>query len=76
MDLLEVGEIAELEDGKEFICIAKKELNGRSYVYLMSNYKPLEVRFATQYIENGELKIMIVESHEEKVKLLSLFGQN
>lgn len=42
-------------------------------MYLVSNFKPLEVRFACQQIENEKLVFDIVTSIEEKEKVLSLF---
>lgn len=73
MELLETGEIATLEENKEFICLAAKELNGSNYVYLISNYKPLEVRFCKQYIDNGVLKMDIITDPDLKKELLNLF---
>ena len=73
MEFLEIGEIATLEENKEFICLAAKELNGSNYVYLISNYKPLEVRFCKQYIDNGVLKMDIITDPDLKKELLNLF---
>ena len=73
MELLETGEIATVEENKEFICLAAKELNGSNYVYLISNYKPLEVRFCKQYIDNGVLKMDIITDPDLKKELLNLF---
>ncbi len=73
MEFLEIGEIATLEENKEFICLAAKNLNGNNYVYLISNYKPLEVRFCRQYIDNGVLKMDIITDPNLKKELLELF---
>ena len=70
MEFLEIGEIATLEENNEFICLAAKNLNGNNYVYLISNYKPLEVR---QYIDNGVLKMDIITDPNLKKELLELF---
>ena len=43
---------------------------------LVSNYKPLEVRFAKQTIVNGELLLEIVEDQELKEHLLEAFQKH
>lgn len=73
MEKLEFGETAVLENGKEFICFKTLSEDGVDYVYLVSNYKPLEVRFAKQTIVNGELLLEIVEDQELKEHLLEAF---
>lgn len=73
MEKLEFGETAVLENGKEFICFASLEENGIDYVYLVSNYKPLEVRFAKQTLVNGELLLDIVQDPQLKQHLFELF---
>lgn len=73
MEFLEPGEIATLEENKEFICLATKNFNGNNYVYLISNYKPLEVRFCRQYIDNRVLKMDIITDPNLKKELLELF---
>ena len=73
MEKLEFGETAVLEDGKEFICFKTLTEEGIDYVYLVSNYKPVEVRFAKQTIVNGELLLEIVEDQDLKEHLLKSF---
>lgn len=73
MEKLEFGETAVLENGKEFICFKTLTEDGVDYVYLMSNYKPLEVRFAKQIIVNGELLLEIIEDQELKEHLFAAF---
>ena len=51
---LEIGELITLENNKEYICIKKTTFEGKDYVYLVSNFKPLEIRFAEESIENKE----------------------
>jgi len=75
MEKLEFGETAVLENGKEYVCFSQIEENGTDYVYLVSNFKPLEVRFAKQVIINGDLQLEIVEDQFLKEHLLELFKQ-
>ena len=63
---IEKGEIIKLSNDKEYICCATTNDNGIDYVYLMSNFKPLEIKFAKQRIVEGEIEITIVNNHEEK----------
>ena len=73
MEKLEFGETAVLEDGTEYVCFARLEENGEDYVYLVSNFKPLKVRFAKQNLVDGELRLEIVHDQEIKQHLLELF---
>lgn len=73
MEKLEFGETAVLEDGTEYVCFARLEENGNDYVYLVSNFKPLKVRFAKQNIVDGELRLDIIQNQELKQHLLELF---
>ena len=73
MEKLEFGEVAVLEDGKEYICFASLNENGVDYVYLVSNFKPLEVRFAKQVLTNGGLQLEIVEDQNLKMHLYEMF---
>ena len=73
MEKLMFGETAVLENGKEYVCFASLEENGESYVYLVSNFKPVEVRFAKQILINGVLQLEIVQDPNLKQHLLELF---
>ena len=73
MDKLQIGETAVLENGKEYMCFFETEDNGNSYAYLMTKQKPIEIVFAKQIINSGELLLEIVEEQKEKEQLLSIF---
>lgn len=75
LEKLKFGETAVLEDGKEYICFSQLEENGNDYVYLVSSFKPVEVRFAKQKINNGNLELEIIANQEEKEHLLKLFKE-
>lgn len=76
MEKLELGETAILENGKEYICFSAIEENGIDYVYLLSNFKPLEVKFAKQKINNGNLELEIIENPKEKQYVYELFQKS
>lgn len=76
MEKLKFGEVAVLENNKEYVVFSQIEHNGIDYVYLMSNFKPLEVRFAKQIMDGNDLKLDIVSDQKEKEMLLELFKNN
>lgn len=73
---IQTGEIITLSNNKEYICCATASENDVDYVYLMSNFKPLEIKFARQKIVDGEVEVTIVGSPEEKQKVLKLFQES
>lgn len=75
MDRIELGETIELETGKEYICFARVAEGGEDYVFLMSNFKPLEIRFARELLRDGELLIEIVSDPALKQRLYERFQQ-
>lgn len=72
---IEVGETIVLDNGKEYTCYFKVEENNIDYLYLISNTKPVEIKFAKQTIKEDKLEVMIIEKKEEKVKIFELFKQ-
>ena len=69
---MNAGEIISLENGKEYIIFSKIEEKGVNYLYLMSNFKPIEIMFA---IEKYDSKIEIIGDPELKEKVLNLLKQ-
>ena len=69
---IETGEIITLDNNKEYICFSTLNHEGKDYVYLMSNFKPIEIMFA---IEKYDSKIEIIGDPELKEKVLNLFKQ-
>lgn len=72
---IETGEIITLSNNKEYICFSTLTDNGIDYLYLMSNFKPLEIRFAIQKIVNNEIVIEIINDFNEKQRILKLFQE-
>lgn len=68
-----VGELITLSNNKEYICFDTITYNGIDYVYLMSNFKPLEIKFGVQVISNGQINIKIINNQNEKQMVLKLF---
>ena len=54
---IEAGELITLSNNKEYVCFSTLEDNGVDYVYLMSNFKPLEIRFGIQKIVDNRFYI-------------------
>lgn len=75
MDKLKFGETAVLENAKEYICFASLKEDGVDYVYLVSNFKPLEVRFAKQILTNDILQLEIIQDMQLKQHLYELFKE-
>ena len=42
----------------------------------MSNFKPLEIKFGEQTIDDGEVNIRIINDQNEKQMVLNLFQNN
>ena len=76
MNKLKVGEMAILDNGEEYICVGQMNENKNDYVFLMSNFKPLKIRFAAQTIEENNLQLNIVNDKETKNHLFEIFKDN
>ena len=72
---LETGEIITLDNNKEYICCSTFSDAGIDYVFLMSNFKPLEIRFAKQRLVDDEVEITIIADENEKQRVLELFSK-
>ncbi len=75
IEKIKFGEIVEIEDGKEYICYCQFQEGDNDYVFLVSNFKPVEVRFAKQEIRNNQLQFDFVSDQQEKLHLLEVFQQ-
>lgn len=67
------GEVIKLSNNKEYICVKTIVIEGKDYLILMGNFRPLEIKFAEQILDGTKINIRIVENQEEKVKLLEIF---
>lgn len=75
MEKIDMGEGVVLENGKEYVCFSRIVEGENDYVYLISNFKPVEIRFAKQIEKNGEVELTIIGNKEEKKKIYELFQQ-
>ena len=65
------GDLILLENDKQYVCFEKAISNGIEYLFLMSNFKPLEIRFAKVI---GEDELEIIYDPEEKERVFKLFN--
>ncbi len=75
MEKLKVGEVAILDDGREFICFDCLEEDGINYAYLISNFKPLEVKFVIQKQSNEGLELEVIKEKNKKEYLYKIFQE-
>ena len=75
MEKLVAGDLATLNGDKEFIVFAQTMHKGEDYVYLMSNFTPLEIMFAKQIVNGNDVDLQVVTNQEEKKELLKIFLQ-
>ena len=64
------GEIIELDD-KEYIIYSIIQDGEKYYYYLMSNFKPIDMKFATDGDEEGTMNVVVEE--QEKLRVFDLF---
>lgn len=67
------GDIITLDDEKEYVCYGRIEDKKNTYLYLMSNSEPLEIRFAKEIIEGNDVFCEIIYEQDEKEYVLELF---
>lgn len=72
--MLETGQIVKLNDDKEFIVVNILELHNLRYVFLISNFKPLEIVIAAEKISNGNIILEEVKNNEELDYILNKFA--
>lgn len=72
--MIQVGEQVKLSDDREYIVVNRMNLHNLSYVYLVTNSKPLEIMIATEKIVNGEIVLEEVKDNEELDYVLSRFS--
>lgn len=72
--MLEVGEIVKLDNDKEYIVVNTMFLHNIKYVFLVSNFKPLEIVVATEKIKDENIVLEEVKDNTELDYILSQFA--
>ena len=72
--MLEIGEIVKLYDDKEYIVVNIMNLHNIRYVFLISNFKPLEIVVATEKIKGEDIVLEEVKDNTELDYVLSQFA--
>lgn len=72
--MLEIGEIVKLNDDKEFIVLNIINLHNVRYVFLISNFKPIEIVIATEKIKDENIVLEEVKDNNELDYILSQFA--
>lgn len=72
--MINIGDLINLNDGKQYIVVNKMTLHNISYVYLMTSSKPVEIVIATEVNKNGEYKLEEIKDNDELDYILSKFA--
>lgn len=72
--MLEIGEIVKLNDNKEFIVVNIINLHNVRYVFLISNFRPIEIVIATEKIKDENIVLEEVKDNNELDYILSQFA--
>lgn len=70
---LENGEVITLEDEKEYIVFNSILKEGVNYVFLISNFKPVEICFAKEIIDGENISLEIINDQKQKKELMKYF---
>ena len=73
-NMLEVGEIVKLDNDKEYIVVNIMNLHNIRYVFLISNFKPLDIVIATEKIKDEDIVLEEVKDNTELDYILSQFA--
>ena len=69
------GEVVEF-NGKEYVCFKIIEDDSDIYAYFITKIKPVEIKFTKELIDNGEVKLDILNDPYDKEKALELLQKN
>lgn len=76
MSKVKSGELITLENGEEYNCVSAIVEEGTRYLYLITNKRPIKVKFAKQSVNKNDSLITLIGRKEEKEKVLKLFQGN
>lgn len=70
---IEKGEIITLTDNREYACLSViTSEDGKKFLYLMATSEPIDFCFAEETLVDDKVKMRIVGSRDEKIKLFDL----
>lgn len=72
--MLEVGQIVNLSDNKEYIVVNVMNLHNIRYVFLISNFKPLDIVIAVEKIKEENIVLEEIKDNNELDYVLSQFA--
>lgn len=72
--MLEIGEIVKLSNDKEYIVVNTMNLHNIRYVFLISNFKPLDIVIGTEKIIDEDIVVDEVKDNNELDYVLSQFA--
>lgn len=72
--MLEVGEIVKLSNDKEYIVVNTMSLHNVRYVFLISNFKPLDIVIGTEKIIDEDIVVEEVKDNNELDYVVSQFA--
>jgi len=72
--MLEIGEIVKLSNDKEYIVVNTMNLHNIRYVFLISNFKPLDIVIGTEKIIDEDIVVEEVKDNNELDYVLSQFA--
>ena len=72
--MLEIGEIVKLSNDKEYIVVNTMNLHNIRYVFLISNFKPLDIVIGTEKIIDEDIVVEEVKDNTDLDYVLSHFA--
>ena len=72
--MLEIGEIVKFSNDKEYIVVNTMNLHNIRYVFLISNFKPLDIVIGTEKIIDEDIVVEEVKDNNELDYVLSQFA--
>ena len=63
--MLEIGELVKLNNDKEYIVVNIMNLHNVRYVFLVSNFKPLEIVIASEKIKGNQIVLEEIKDNNE-----------
>lgn len=73
MEKIKIGESIKLDNNKEYVCFFELEDSGVNYLYLVTQTKPVEVKFAKYRFDDGTDSITIIGDKKEKQAVFEMF---